>query len=119
MKDIIDLGNKVFDRLIEEYGETQDSRMLFLYGITTSTKWSIVGSDRWVLVHADGVSINFEDARISSLSSEWQMIRAEKTKTDLAERLKRFRAEYEKPTPRDGQTFNFWSDSGDFREIQL
>lgn len=119
MKDIIDLGNRVFDRLIEEHGETQESRTLFLYGITTSTKWSIIGSDKWVLVHADGVMINFEDDQLAALSNEWRSIRDEQDKAALADRLKRFREEYEKPTPKDGDTFDFWSGSGHFREIRL
>lgn len=119
MKDIIDLGNLVFDRLVEAHGETQESRMLFLYGITTGTAWQVLGSDKSVLVHSDGVTLNFEDLTISHLSSKWQEIRAEKDKAALAERLRRFREEYEKPAPRDGETFNMWSDPGTFREIRL
>ena len=119
MKDIIDLGNKVFDQLISEHGESQESRMLFLYGITTQTRWSIVGSAKWVLVHADGVSLNFEDPVLAELSDQWMKIRAEQSRLQLADRLKRFKAEYERPSPKDGETFNFWSDSGNFREIRL
>ena len=119
MKDIIDLGNKVFDRLVEEYGESQESRMLFLYGITTSTKWSIIGSDKWVLIHADGVMTNFDDGRLADLSEQWRSIRDEQSKVAVANRLKTLREEYEKPSPKDGETFNFWSDSGSFREIRL
>jgi hypothetical protein len=119
MKDIIDLGNLVFDRLIEAYGETQESRMLFLYGITTSTSWSVLNSEKTILVQSEGVSLNFEDPVISKLSSQWQSIRAEKDKAALAERLRRFKEEYEKPAPKDGDTFNFWSDPGTFREIRL
>jgi hypothetical protein len=119
MKDIIDLGNMVFDRLIESHGESNESRTLFLYGITTSTKWSVLGSEKWVHVHAGGVSCNFEDPILSKLSSQWQSIKAAQDKIELAERLKKFRAEYEKPSPKDGDTFNFWSDSGAFREIKL
>lgn len=119
MKDIIDLGNLVFDRLIEAHGESNDSRMLFLYGITTTTKWNIIDSDKWLIIHSDGVSANFEDAIIADLSSRWQATKDAKDQAALAERLKRFREEYEKPSPKDGDTFNFWSDPGTFREIRL
>lgn len=119
MKDIIDLGNLVFDRLIEAHGESNDSRMLFLYGITTATKWNIAGSDKWLLIHSDGVSTDLDDPIIAKLSSGWQATKEAKDKAALAERLKRFREEYEKPAPKDGDTFNFWSDPGTFREIRL
>jgi hypothetical protein len=119
MKDIIDLGNMVFDRLIQTHGEIPESRMLFLYGITTNTKWTMMGSDRWVLVHADGVTANFDDPALAELSSQWLAIRSAQDQAVFTERLKRFREEYEKPAPKDGDTFNFWSDPGTFREIRL
>ena len=119
MKDIIDLGNMVFDRLIEAHGEIPESRILFLYGITTNTKWSMPGSDRWVLVYTDGVTANFEDPVLAELSAQWLAIRSAQDQVAFAERLKRFREEYEKPMPKDGDTFSFWSDPGTFREIRL
>jgi hypothetical protein len=119
MKDIIDLGNLVFDRLIEAHNEDPESRTLFLYGITTGTSWNVINSEKTLLIQSDGVVLNFEDVVISKLSSKWQQIRIEQDKAALAERLKRFKAEYEKPSPKDGDTFNFWSDSGTFREIRL
>jgi hypothetical protein len=119
MKDIIDLGNMVFDRLIQTHGESQESRMLFLYGITTNTKWGVLGSDHWVLVHADGVTASFDDPVLTDLSGQWLAIRSAQDQAAFTERLKRFREEYEKPAPKDGDTFNFWSDPGTFREIRL
>jgi hypothetical protein len=119
MKDIIDLGNKVFDRLIDAYGETAESRTLFLYGITTNTRWSIIGSDHWVLVQADGVFMDFEDPILSDLSQQWLAIRADQEKAETAARLQKFKDEYTRPTPKDGDTFTFWSDGGTFREIRL
>ena len=119
MKDIIDLGNMVFDRLIEAHGEIPESRILFLYGITTNTKWSMPGSDSWVLVYTDGVTANFEDRVLAELSAQWLAIRSAQDQAAFAERLKRFREEYEKPMPKDGDSFSFWSDPGTFREIRL
>jgi hypothetical protein len=119
MKDIIDLGNSIFDRLVEAHGETNESRLLFLYGVTTDSRWSVLGSEKWVHIHSSGVSCNFEDLVISKLSAQWQEIKAEQSKAELAERLKRFREEYEKPSPKDGDTFNFWNDPGTFSEIRL
>jgi hypothetical protein len=79
----------------------------------------VINSEKTLLIQSDGVVLNFEDVVISKLSSKWQQIRIEQDKAALAERLKRFKAEYEKPSPKDGDTFNFWSDSGTFREIRL
>ena len=119
MKDIIDLGNAVFNRLVEAHGEIQESRLLFLYGITTNTKWTLFSSDLWVLVHADGVTANFEDPVLADLSGQWLTIRSAQDQAAFAKRLKQFREEYERPAPKDGEIFSFWSDPGTFREIRL
>ena len=42
MKDLIDLGNLVFNQLIKEHGEIEESRLLFIYGVTTGTQWSVL-----------------------------------------------------------------------------
>jgi hypothetical protein len=119
LNDIIDLGNRVFDRLIEAHGEIEESRMLFLYGITTATRWDVNGKDLWVLVQQDGVFSNFNDPVITGLSNRWQVIRQNRTKAEVENRLKRFREEYERPAPKDGEVFNFWQGGETFREIRL
>jgi len=117
--DVIDLGNRVFNRLIDAHGEIEESRILFLYGITTSTRWDISGTGRWVQVHDGGVSCNFEDDVIDILSSKWQQIKSQRTQLAVEARLKKFRDEYERTTPKDGETFNFWQGGETFREIRL
>jgi hypothetical protein len=57
MKDIIDLGNLVFSQLVKSHGELEESRTLFLYGITVGSDWQVLGSDRgidWSSVKVSG-----------------------------------------------------------------
>ena len=113
------MGNQVFDRLIESHGETSESRLLFLYGITTNTRWDVLNSTKWVHVQADGVTLNFDDSVIIELGNQWNRIKSDQDQAETASRLRKFREEHERPTPRDGDTFSFWSDPGTFREIRL
>ena len=71
MRDIIDLGNSVFDRLIQAHGEIGESRILFLYSITQGTTWTIINSDKIISVTTEGVSSNFEDQIIQELHLTW------------------------------------------------
>jgi hypothetical protein len=119
MKDLIDLGNLVFNHLIKEHHEIEESRLLFLYGVTTSTKWSVINSNKWILIEPSGLSKNFTDSVLESLDSEWKNLKLQFDKAAIDLKLAKARAEYDRPQPKAGDTFEFWSDSGSFREIKF
>ena len=50
MKDLIDVGNLVFDRLVSDHGELSESRTLFLYGVTTGNTWFVLDSAKWITI---------------------------------------------------------------------
>jgi uncharacterized protein with gpF-like domain len=117
MKDLIDLGNLTFNRLVSNHGEHNDSRLLFLYGVTNQTRWHIANSSKWVLIEKSGLSKNFDDAILDELALAWKQLKA-KTETVAAKnRLDMLRAEYDRPAPKPGETFEFGKNSGGFREI--
>lgn len=119
MRDIIDLGNKVFDHLIEAHGEIQESRMLFLYHITTGTPWHILGTDKFLIVEEGGVTKNFEDRFLDELTLEWKKIKFNR-EYEAAQRIKRaISPENQANSPKDGDVFNFWGNEGEFREIKM
>jgi len=63
--DVIDIGHKVFDRLVDSYGEDPASRLLFLAGCTTGFEWFVINSDKQLIVTDHGISSNFEDEVIT------------------------------------------------------
>mgnify|MGYP000167671068 CR=1 FL=1 len=79
--DVIDIGHKVFDRLVDTYGEDPASRLLFLAGCTTGFEWFVINSDKTVLVTYHGISANWEDEVITQINAD---IQAEKRKLDEA-----------------------------------
>ena len=115
--DVIDIGHRVFDRLVDFYGEDPQSRLLFLAGCTTGFDWFVINSDKTVLVTEDGISANFEDEVITQINNE---IQAEKRK--LAEELaKKITKELEKGRDKfkDGDTYEFWSNESNNINIDL
>jgi hypothetical protein len=119
MKDLIDLGNLVFNQLIKEHSEHEESRMLFLYGVTTGTQWSVLNSDKWLLIEPAGITKNFSDQTIDALTSEWQLLKNSHDQKAVDLKLARMRAEYDRPQPKDGEVIEFWSGSSTFREIKF
>ena len=119
MKDIIDLGNRVFDHLIEAHGELPESRTIFLYGITNGSTWFILGTDKTVTIEESGLIKNFEDLKLDQLDSEWKQLKFNK-ELAIAQRIKRsISPENQLNSPKDGDTFNFWNNEGEFREIKM
>lgn len=115
--DVIDIGHRVFDRLVDFYGEDPQSRLLFLAGCTTGFDWFVINSDKTVLVTEDGISANFEDEVITQINNE---IQAEKRK--LSEELaKKITKELEKGRDKfkDGDTYEFWSNNSNNINIDL
>lgn len=119
MKDLIDLGNLVFNQLIKEHSEHEESRMLFLYGVTTGTQWSVLNSDKWLLIEPAGITKNFSDQTIDALTREWQSLKNLHDQKAVDSKLARMRAEYDRPQPKDGEIIEFWSGSNTFREIKF
>jgi hypothetical protein len=119
MKDIIDLGNRVFDRLIEAHGELPESRTIFLYGITTGSTWFILGTEKTVTIEDGGLTKNFEDIVLDALDSEWKQLKFNK-ELAAAQQIKRMISpENQANSPKDGDTFNWWNNEGEFREIKM
>lgn len=117
MKDLIDLGNLVFDRLMSDHGEVKESRMLFLYGITTTTEWFIINSNKRLLIDASGVTKNFNDAVIDQLSEQWKNLKLKVDYDRLMKTLTIMRAEFDRPAPRDGDVWEYGNSNGAFRDI--
>jgi len=118
MRDLIDLGNLVFNRLISDHGETEAGRLLFLYGITIGSDWHDRSTNKVVNISLSGVSHNFGDPVISKLNEEWVKIIQEIDIRRNAQALAKMRAEYEiqlKP----GDIYEFGKSSGEFRQLNF
>ena len=119
MKDIIDLGNRVFDHLIEAHGELPESRTMFLYGITTGSTWFILGTVKTLTIEEGGLTKNFEDLFLDELTLEWKKIKLNREYL-AAQQIKRIISpENQGNSPKDGDTFNWWNNEGEFREIKM
>ena len=117
MKDIIDLGNLVFDHLVKNYGEIPESRLLFLYGIKTGNTWFILGTDKMVTVENEGVTTNFDDPVISELQKKWVALITDYRSKLLQKELKAMRDE--ELSFKEGEVFQFWQNETPFREINF
>jgi hypothetical protein len=119
MKDLIDLGNKVFDILVKDHGEDLTSRTLFLYAISVDSPqpWYVLGSDKRVMITQSGVSISFQDDAISSLNLEWTKLIDDKKAAQADQVLSKIKSQ--NFSPKDGDTFNFWENEGPWKEIKL
>jgi hypothetical protein len=117
MKDLIDVGNLVFDRLTDAHGELAESRTLFLYGITVSTTWFILDSAKWVLIEQSGVTKNFDDTVIDSVNSQWQAHLLAKKSIAAEKVMQQIRPQ--ESGPKDGDTFEFWQNETPWREINF
>lgn len=119
MKDLIDLGNKVFDILVKDHGEDPASRTLFLYAISVDNPqpWYVLGSDKRVMITQSGVSISFQDDAISSLNLEWTKLIDDKKAAQADQVLSKIKSQ--NFSPKDGDTFNFWENEGPWKEIKL
>lgn len=119
MKDLIDLGNKVFDHLIEAHGELPESRTMFLYSITVGSTWYILGTNKCLTIEEGGLSKNFEDRFLEEIGLEWKKIKFNR-EYEAAQKIKRaISPENQANSPKDGDTFNFWGNEGEFREIKM
>lgn len=118
MKDIIDLGNRVFDRLTEAHGESKEARLLFLYGITVGNDWHIPGTNKVIRVSIDVLSKNFSDPLIDEMFDSWRNAVANIDRDRNERALVKMQAEYEfhvKP----GDVYEFGKSSGSWREVGL
>lgn len=119
MKDLIDLGNLVFNVLRDKHGEIEESRMLFLYFITQKSKWDILGSKHWILIEINGITKNFADPEIDNLNKQWLALKANVDYEFLINKLNNLRKEYDRPAPRDGDIWEFGGSDKPFRNISL
>jgi hypothetical protein len=119
MKDLIDLGNLVFAQLIKEHGELEESRMLFLYGVTTSTRWTILDSAKWVLIDRDGLLYNFEDSVLADLANTWTTISESMKAANVKKYLDKERSTYESSQPKPGEIREWFGQETPWREINL
>lgn len=115
--DVIDIGLKVFDRLVDKYGEDPESRLLFLAGCMTGYKWFVINSDKTLLVTDRGISATWEDDVFTQINANLQ---AEKRKHD-EEVAKKFAAELEKSKDKfkNGDTYEFWSNNSNNINIDI
>lgn len=119
MRDLIDLGNLVFDQLLAVHGEVPESRMLFLYGITTTTEWFVINSNKSLRIDAGGVTKNFNDPVIDNLSAQWVALKQQVDYVRLERALNRMRAEFDRPAPKDGDIWEFGNSNNSFRDINF
>jgi len=105
--DLIDIGNRVFDRLVDTYGEDPESRLLFLAGCTTGYEWFVINSDKKLLITDNGISLNFEDSVISQINFELTELK-KKREQEIAERITQ-EMERSRDKFKDGDTYEFWS----------
>lgn len=115
MKDIIDLGNKVFDYLIDKHNELPESRTLFLYSITAGTPWYIINTNNVLIIEEAGITINFIDAELTIINDEWLAIQFEKKRKLANSILQKIKSETN--SPREGDTYEFWKNEEPFRNI--
>jgi len=122
MKDLIDLGNLVFNRLVEAHGEIEESRMMFLYYITKSDPW-IFGTSRktekQVHITKDGVWKNFPDPVLDDLHKKWMALKLEVDMKFLEKRIAIMRAEFDRKAPKDGDVWEYGNSQGPFRELKF
>jgi hypothetical protein len=117
MKDLIDLGNLVFTQLVKEHGEIEESRTLFLYGVTSESIWHVLNSAKHVTVGRGGVSYNFEDSVLAELHKTWSDMIQQAKQRRAQEELKKMKGEQKQF--RDGDTFQFWQNEEPWREINF
>lgn len=117
MRDIIDLGNLVFDQLIKSHGEIPDSRMIFLYGVTTGTTWFIFNTNKIVTITSAGVETNFEDQVIIAVNDKWQeVLNQRKINWAIAQKAKLYKDEVDLTS--DGM-IEWGTGETQFREINF
>ena len=117
MKDLFDLGNLVFDELIKSHGEQESGRELFLYTLTLSQPFYLLGSTKIITVSGSGISKNFEDLNIDSINRKWQSqvsSHKEKIADEILKQVKQPQRQ-----PKDGDIFNMWGNDDEWREIKL
>ena len=119
MKDIIDLGNSVFSHLIKEHGELEESRTLFLYGVTLGNTWFILDSAQWLIVEESGLTYNFDDLEIAKLNTTWKDAKFQKELIAAQRIMKEISPQAKSVNPQDGDTFEFWNNETPWREINL
>lgn len=119
MKDIIDLGNSVFSHLVKEHGELEESRTLFLYGVTMGNTWFILDSANWLIVEESGLTYNFDDPVIAKLNITWKDSNFQKELIAAQRIMKEISPQANGVNPRDGDTFDFWNNETPWREINL
>lgn len=115
--DVIDIGHKVFDRLIAEYGEDPDSRLLFLAGCMAGFDWHVINSDKKLIISEVGVSANFNDDVINQINielKEIQRIKDEEVAKNFAKELSKGRDKF-----KDGDTYHFWGDDSNNTNINI
>lgn len=119
MKDLIDLGNLIFNQLVSNHGEIEESRMLFLYQLTTSTTWHILNSNHWIQFDRNGVIKNFNDPEIDKLDAEWKALKLAVDIDFLNRKLEIMRSEFDRKAPKDGEIWEFGASNGPFRSLNF
>lgn len=120
MKDIIDLGNLVFDELILNHNELDESRILFLYVVSTNSKWHLFdNSQHWILIENTGITKNFNNKKIDELSNTWLNKHNKIEQNRNIAKIKNMQKEFDKPAPKDGDIWEFGKSSGSFKNINL
>jgi hypothetical protein len=117
MKDIIDVGNSVFDRLVSDHEELSESRTLFLYGITTGTTWFVLDSAKWITIDQAGIAKNFDDSVIEAIDRDWKNLLSAKDAANANKIIQQIKPKDN--GPKDGDTYEFWKNEGPWREISL
>jgi hypothetical protein len=117
MKDIIDVGNSVFDRLVSDHEELSESRTLFLYGITTGTTWFVLDSAKWITIDQAGIAKNFDDSLIEAIDRDWKNLLSAKDAASANKIIQQIKPKDN--GPKDGDRYEFWKNEGPWREISL
>ena len=115
MKDIIDLGNLVFDQLVIEHGELEESRVLFLYDITKGNDWQVLNDIKVIRIDNSGVTKNFEDLVIEKLNDSWRSVVSQRDSIASAAISDQMKSQIKEL--KDGDIIEFGKSSGPWREI--
>jgi len=68
---LVDIGNRVFDRLVDAYGENPADRLDFFHHVMAEQPWNLLGSaGSTVKVSITEISFNFEDEILNQIQAE-------------------------------------------------
>lgn len=123
---LVDIGNKVFDRLVAAHGENPAERIAFFQCIMSNQPWFLPSwtkdnPDARLSISNEGIWFGLEDAVIDELNLQIRAIGQDKLEKEQADYIKKERVEREKAELmlKDGAIYNFWENNKDSTNIEI